>query len=125
MERDVRLEGGHVLRPGQQKEIATVVQPQRMAHLRREMLQHADAFDRQPHVDFAPELMPHAARALACRALAEEFPTLQQQHVTQAAFGEVIRQAGTHDSAANDDHGCASRQFRHGACFLSRACRLM
>src|ERR687885_450309 len=76
-----------VLWPCQNKQVAALAQADRLAEVRFERLEHADAGDRESNVDLCSELVAHAPSALAGRALAEELAALQEQDVAQAARG--------------------------------------
>ena len=51
--------------------------------------------------------MSDASGTASSRALTEEFFALEEDDITDAAFGEVISRTGSHDTAANDDDFCA------------------
>ncbi len=103
LQRHVVPESGNVALVGQQKEIAVTPQADVLAGLFLEAIEHGQAEQGEPDVDFGGELVADPAGALARSAHAEEFLFLEQEHIGAAALRQVIGRAGAHDAAADDD----------------------
>ena len=112
LQRDVPAKRLDARRRRQQKQIAVLVEVDRIAHLVGEPLQHADRFDGEADVRLVRELMPDAAGVPPGRSGPEQRVALDEHDVGDAAPGEMIRHARPHAPAADDHdirgplHGC-------------------
>ena len=110
---DVRTELLQISLSVEKKQIAASIDAELLVHLLREALHHGDAQLRELDVDCGGELISNAAGVEARRAETEHVAGFEDDYVRAAALGEMIRGAGAHDSAADDNDV--------GACFHREA----
>src|ERR1700730_1818445 len=125
LERDARLEAAQVLFVRDQEEIADLLEARVDAELLREILEHAEALEREADLRLGRELGADAARGLAGGAAADCL-ALEDDDVTLATPGQVIGDAAADHAAADDDHACClwlihgSDRPRHASAFQQR-----
>jgi hypothetical protein len=106
LHRHIALEGRQVAAIVEQKQVAGSAQVDGLPQLRLEAVEHRQAEQREPDVDFGAELIANATGAFARGFAAEKLRLLQEDDIAAAATRQVIGGAGTHDSAADDDDVC-------------------
>ncbi len=105
------LVDAHLLRVGEQEEVAGLVQVDHLSGPVREVLERVEAAHAEGDVDGVGELRAHAAGRLHGGPAAQR-PSLEEQDVGDAGLGEVEGDAGPHDAAADDDDPGRLRQLR-------------
>jgi hypothetical protein len=88
----------------QQEQVAVLVEIDRRADNRLEVLHQGDRLDRQLDVGGVGELMSEATGILAGRPRCQLPLALEEDDVGKAASGEVPGDAASHAAAAGNDH---------------------
>src|SRR4029450_4941624 len=103
LELDALLEGGHVLGPAEQEQVADPAEVDLVARAGAEGGERLQAARAELDVEGVGELGPHPAGGLAGGA-GGQLVALDQQHLPDAGLGQVEGDAGAHHAAADHDH---------------------
>ena len=113
LQRDVLLEPRDLLGVAREEQVAALAEPHVDAEIDGEAPAQLDRLLHQPDVELGGPLLAHAA-AVAARGALGEVAALDDDHVLEAALGEVVRDRQA-DHAAADDHDLGGRGQGPGA----------